>query len=161
MIARLLSFVQVRTPRPFYEPSVLSYFAVIQGAADMGIRLSEAELQNSLDFCKHFFNPTTHEDYEFVAKSVGPELLDVDAPIVDPAALERVLAQKRVPMTGEKDAGDSSNPLGATETLVLNQVNARRLIHHGIFMNNIESEPLNDYAVRLERGNLGLVKFAA
>ena len=157
MIARLLSFVQVRTSSQLYEPFVLSYFAVIQGAADMGIRLSETELQNSLDYCKNIFNPTSPEDHESVAQSVGQELLDVAAPIVDPATLERVLAPKRVPVTGEKDAGET---LDASEKMVLDKANARRIVHQEYFINNMESEPLNDYVMRLERGNLGLVKVA-
>jgi len=161
MIARLLSFGQVRTSGQLYESSVLSHFAVIQGAADMGIRLSETEVQNSLDFCKNLFNPTSPEDHESVAKTVGQELLDVAAPIVDPAALERVLAPNRVPAAGKKDAGDLSNASGVSEKMVLDKVNARRIVHQEYGINNMESEALNDFVMRLERGNLGLVKFAA
>ena len=124
----------------------------------MGIRLSETELQNSLDYCKNIFNPTSPEDHESVAKSIGQELLDITAPVMDPAALERVLAPKRVPATGEKDAEGLSNTLDASGKMVLDKVNARRLIHQEYGVNNMETEPLNGYVMRLERGNLGLVK---
>ena len=127
----------------------------------MGIRLSEAELQNSLDFCKNLFNPTSPEDYQSVAKTVGQELLDVTAPVMDSAALEWVLAPKQVPATGEKDAGDLSNGSGTSEKMVLDEVNARRVIHQEYVINNMESELLNGYVMRLEPGNLGLVKVAA
>ena len=161
MTARLLSFVQVRASMQLYLPSVLSYFAVIQGAADMGIRLSEAELQNSLDFLKNLFNPTSLEDHESVAKSLGQEPLDVTAPVMDRAALDRILAPKQVPATGEKDPGDLSNGSGAPEKMVLDKVNALRVIHPEVAINNLESEPLDDYVMRLESGNLGLAKVAA
>ena len=124
----------------------------------MGIRLSETELQNSLDYCKNIFNPTSPEDHESVAKSIGQELLDITAPVMDPAALERVLAPKCVPATGEKDAEDLLNTLDASGKMVLDKVNARRLIHQEYGVNNMETEPLNGYVMRLERGNLGLVK---
>ena len=127
----------------------------------MGIRLSETELQNSLDYCVNLFNPTSPEDHESVAKSVGQELLDIDAPIVDPTALERVLVPQRVPATGEKDAGDLSNGSGAFEKMVVDKVNARRIIHQEYAFNNLESEPLDHYVIRLESGNLGLVKVTA
>ena len=87
-------------------------------------------------------------------------LLDITAPVMDPAALERVLAPKRVPATGEKDAEDLSNTLDASGKMVLDKVNARRLIHQEYGVNNMETEPLNGYVMRLERGNLGLVKVA-
>jgi flavine halogenase len=73
----------------------------------MGARLSETELQKSLDFCVSLFNPTTPEQHERVARGEGLtmkmkskngerqldakallELMDVSAPVVDPAILE-------------------------------------------------------------------------
>jgi flavine halogenase len=60
----------------------------------MGARLSETELQNSLNFCVNLFNPTSPEQHERVAKvagQIGEEFLDITAPVVDPKVLESVL----------------------------------------------------------------------
>lgn len=57
----------------------------------MGQRLSETELQKSLDFCVKIFNPTSPEEHarleEMGEATFGDvplkELLDVRAPVVD------------------------------------------------------------------------------
>ena len=67
----------------------------------MGTRLSETELQKSLDFCVNLFSPTCPEQHERVAKSgiiVG--LLDVNAPVMDLEMLEAALTVEKG--TGEK-----------------------------------------------------------
>ena len=47
----------------------------------------------------------------------------------------------------------------ATETkMVLNKVNARRVVHSEYGIHNFESEPLDGFVVRLERGKLGLAR---
>jgi hypothetical protein len=70
---------------------------VIQGASDMGIRLSEVELQRALDFCVKLFDPITPEQNERLAtrgdetafgNSRLGELLDLRAPIMDPGVWE-------------------------------------------------------------------------
>jgi hypothetical protein len=66
---------------------------VIQGASEMGTRLSETELQKSLDFCVGLFNPTSPEQHARVARGgfIAQELLDVTAPVMHPAVLESLL----------------------------------------------------------------------
>ena len=66
---------------------------MIQGASDMGARLSETELQRSLDFCVKLFNPTTPEEHERLARSghIAKELWDASGPIVNPCVLKNVL----------------------------------------------------------------------
>jgi len=47
----------------------------------------------------------------------------------------------------------------ASETkLVLDKINARRVVHSEFAINNLESEPLDGLWVRLEKGRLGLMK---
>ena len=170
----------------------------------MGARLSETELQKSLDFCVNLFNPTSPEQHEKVARQLSKELLDVTAPVVDPALLEAVLrVEKAVVVFGYTGRGSTSCvrarewiarginclmnsaqcPIGrhradsdsssssasssssssesekVQETqMVLQKVNARRVVHAEYAINNLESEPLDRFVVRLERGRLGLVK---
>jgi len=147
----------------------------------MGTRLSETELQKSLDFCVNLFNPTTPEQHDLLLKGgeIGKELLDVTAPVVGPHVLESVLRvqQKSNAYTngnengnrhGNGDTNDSgedsdlepmSDPGKASEMkMVLNKINARRVVHSEYEINNVESEPLGGYVVRLEKGRLGLIK---
>lgn len=136
--------------------------AVIQGASDVGARLSETELQKSLDFCVNLFNPTTPEQHENLhrSNSVARELLDVASPIVHPSIFEDTLCIARAARDDSSDeAATSSDCERAEETkMILNKINARRVVHPEYAINNLELEPLGGYVVRLEKGKLGLTK---
>ncbi|CAA7261651.1 unnamed protein product [Cyclocybe aegerita] len=131
---------------------------VIQGASDMGARLSEAELQKSLDFCVKLFNPTCPEEHERVSQrtAVAKELLDVAAPIVDPRIFEDTLNVSLPAPDGEDPANSSDNERAVETRMVLSKINARRVVHLEYAINNFELEPLEGYVVKLERGKLGL-----
>lgn len=169
----------------------------------MGARLSEHELQKSLDFCVNLFSPTSPEQHDRVAQSgVQKELLDVNAPVVDPKVLEDVLNLQAAGGNGngnenghtESSANgeglatildneiehltidDSKTPQrlpppvrtdarrmkrsdsDAEKFMVVNKINARRVVHSEYAINNLETENLNGFVVRLQQGNLGLMK---
>ncbi|KAF8973166.1 hypothetical protein BDZ97DRAFT_1900957 [Flammula alnicola] len=135
---------------------------VIQGASDMGARLSETELQKSLDFCVNLFNPTTPEQHERISRrnDVARQLLDIAAPVVDPSVLEDTLNVGHA-FYGDsaEDPANSSDCEKAIETrMVLNKINARRVVHPEYAINNLELEPLDGYVVKLARGRLGLTR---
>jgi hypothetical protein len=154
----------------------------------MGTRLSETELQKSLDFCVNLFNPTTPEQHQRV-KQLGQsrlgatalkKLMDVTAPIVDPLVLEGALrvemkvgvadgnlkaivdslAAFSLPMQRYRSLSTcsitSEDEKEAETRMVLSKINARRVVQSEYEINNLESEPLNGYVVRLVRGKLGL-----
>ena len=124
----------------------------------MGARLSETELQKSLDFCVNLFSPTTPEQHECLSRcsDVAKELLDVAAPVVDPSIFERSLHVSQ-PSTHAEDKANSSDCEKAAETkMILNKINARRVVHPEYAINNLETESLGGYVVKLERGKLGL-----
>ncbi|RPD78118.1 FAD/NAD(P)-binding domain-containing protein [Lentinus tigrinus ALCF2SS1-7] len=178
---------------------------VIQGGADMGTRLSEDEVQRALDFCVHLFDPTTPEQHEAVRRKLeivtgfhlpippSPDsssaktafepdvsrLLDVRAPVVDPAQLDKLLRlQLRIhdtrsvpspppsPRTPNTPTGlripapirEAGADLQTEIRMVLDKVNARRVIHaeHGNGLNSLEQEAFDGYVLRLKRGELGL-----
>ncbi|KIK61206.1 hypothetical protein GYMLUDRAFT_43286 [Collybiopsis luxurians FD-317 M1] len=146
---------------------------VIQGASDMGSRLSESELQRSLDFCTNLFNPTSPEEHETVRGQLGEDrgrtLMDVTQPVVDPKTLDEVLSigtgTVKSTRTGNEEEGSEELEAGegyeASEEqskMVLNKINARRLVHPEYAINNLEAEELVGYVVRLEKGRLGLVR---
>jgi len=127
----------------------------------MGARLSETELQKSLDFCVNLFNPTTPEQHECLSHcgDVAQELLDIAAPVIDPSIFERSLHVSQAGMGDAEDAVNSSDCEKAAETrMILNKINARRVVHPEYAINNLETEPLDGYVVKLERGKLGLTK---
>lgn len=135
---------------------------MIQGASDMGVRLSETELQKSLDFCVNLFNPTTPEQHDHLSRSnsVAPELLDIAAPVVDPSVFEDTLCIARTTRDDSSDEGSTASDCERAEEtrMILNKINARRVVHPEYAINNLELEPLHGYVVRLERGKLGLTK---
>lgn len=125
----------------------------------MGTRLSETELQKSLDFCVNLFNPTSPEEHEQLLRSggIGKELLDVTGPLVNPVMFE---ASLHVGTRGISNAADDCKTGDPDRLLVnkmiLDKINARRIVHPEYVINNLESEPLEGFVMRLERGRLGL-----
>ncbi|PCH36715.1 FAD/NAD(P)-binding domain-containing protein [Wolfiporia cocos MD-104 SS10] len=156
---------------------------VIQGGAEMGARLSEDELQQALDFCVHLFSPTSPEQHEAVRQKLqelqredssleglGADLLDVRAPLIDPARLDAV--SKRRPQRistgaptsrGLQSAGNKDADVDSEVKMVLDKVNARRVIYseHGNGLHSMEGEAVDGFVVRLEKGRLGLRKAGA
>lgn len=59
----------------------------------MGTRLSENELQKSLDFCADVFTPTTPEQVERITASgrISKDLLDMTASVLSPAVVEEAM----------------------------------------------------------------------
>ncbi|KAK0226141.1 FAD binding domain-containing protein [Armillaria fumosa] len=127
---------------------------VIQGASDMGTRLSETELQKSLDFCVNLFNPTTPEQHDKLHRNgkISKELLDVTSPVLHPSLLEKALLQATPGAEKENEVDLQMSKL------VLDKINARRVVHAEYGIHNLESETLDGYVVRLKKGCLGLEK---
>ncbi|KAJ7782780.1 hypothetical protein B0H16DRAFT_1658272 [Mycena metata] len=150
---RAFSFLR---PGSLYPP--VRGLTVIQGASDMGKLLSETELQKSLDFCVNLFNPTSPDQ----------SLLDVTAPLVDPIVLEHALHVEHKPTSAAStppptrirlNNRDRSASEVAETRMVLNKINARRVVHAEYAINNFESEPIAGYVVRLEKHRLGLTRY--
>jgi hypothetical protein len=68
--------------------------------------------------------------------------------VIEDFSLSRSLPTAFTPTASESD----------DVKMALNKINARRVIQPEFAMNNFESEPLNGYVVRLERGRLGLTR---
>ncbi|KAG9311921.1 hypothetical protein JVU11DRAFT_8182 [Chiua virens] len=145
-----------------YERAFACIRPVIQGASDMGTRLSERELQNALDFCSKFFEPTDPEQRARALRSGLPgHLFDVSLAPVDPKELDVVLVG---PCNEDQKAsdGEGKDRLSLAETevrsvrMVMEQANARRVVHREYLVNNLETEEIDGYVVRLREGSLGL-----
>ncbi|KAJ3998709.1 hypothetical protein F5050DRAFT_1742720 [Lentinula boryana] len=119
---------------------------VIQGNAEMGVRLYEHELQESLDFCVKLFSATSPESHTQLAanSNISQELLDITAPVVAPEDLEKALSVASKPENEE-----------ATK-MVLEKINARKVLNTEYSTNSFETEAMNGFSIRLERGKLGL-----
>ncbi|KAG2066157.1 FAD/NAD(P)-binding domain-containing protein [Suillus decipiens] len=140
-----------------YDRAFAAIRPVIQGASEMGKRLSAEELHNALEFCGKCFNPTSPDSVSAASKQALPkEVFDASAPLMDPQAIQSIIS-KTFDHAGPKSDRDSS---GAEEELklALDQINGRRAIHQEHNVNNLETEELNGFVVRLQQGNLGLVR---
>ncbi|KAF8653329.1 hypothetical protein AX16_004029 [Volvariella volvacea WC 439] len=152
---------------------------VIQGASEVGARLSETELQKSLDFCINLFNPTNPEEHQhlFEQTPLGRELFDVRGPLRDPLLLDATIQNGNgqpiasavylahghngnfnLNASGNGDGNDGGEEDDTTREakMILRKINARRLIHAEYALHNMQAESLDGYVVRLEVGNLGL-----
>ncbi|KAG2353895.1 hypothetical protein BDR07DRAFT_1553174 [Suillus spraguei] len=140
-----------------YDRAFAAIRPVIQGASEMGSRLSAEELQNALEFCGKCFNPTSPNSLSAASKEVLPkEVFDASAPLVDPQAIQSIIS-KTFNHTSPKSDEELS---GAEEELklALDQINGRRVMHPEHNVNNMETEEVNGFVVRLQQGNLGLVR---
>ncbi|KIK78138.1 hypothetical protein PAXRUDRAFT_342290 [Paxillus rubicundulus Ve08.2h10] len=134
-----------------YDQAFASIRPVIQGASDMGTRLSEAELQGALDFCSKFFSPTSPEQRVCALQYGLPtKVLDVSAPLLVPKDIDAALSRV--------EGISSDGNLNHEARLVMEHVNARRVLHREYAVNNLEAEEIDGHVVRLERGSLGLIK---
>lgn len=132
----------------------------------MGVRLYERELQESLDFCVKLFSATSPESHSQLVDdpSIGQQLLDLTAPVVAPDVLEKalhVVSESRLNRSEEIartcDSNTEKDQDGATR-MVLEKINARRVLHPEYTVNGFEAEALEGFTIRLERGSLGLNK---
>ena len=127
-------------------------------------------------------HPAQLDSNDPIAEPDLSRLFDVRAPVVDPAQLEKLLrlqlqlqesqtssppASPRTPhfppsrlpaSIPESARGATPDAQAAEIRMVLDKVNARRVIHaeHGDALCNLEEEELGGFALRLERGELGL-----
>lgn len=119
----------------------------------MGTRLSERELQNALDFCSKFFHPTSPEQRTCALRCGLPNhLFDVSVAPVDPNEMEVTLGEAGT----SQGSFDGKSTEIHTVRMVMEQSNARRLVHREYLVNNLEAEEIGGYVVRLQRGSLGL-----
>ncbi|KAF8551969.1 FAD/NAD(P)-binding domain-containing protein [Imleria badia] len=136
-----------------YERAFTSIRPVIQGASDMGTRLSERELQNALDFCSKFFLPTSPEQRARALQCGLPDNhFDVSMEPVDPKEIDVTLGRDGANL-GPFD-GESTQVHNVR--MVMEQANARRVVHREYLVNNLQAEKIDGYVVRLQRGSLGL-----
>jgi flavine halogenase len=113
---------------------------VYQGEHDTSTKLTNEELSKFLDFTRNLFTPTTREQYVSVKERVG-DLLDLSGPVMGPEDLEKVLE------TQDSDA-----------KAVLQRINSLKVLRNDTSPESFTSEAVNGYVLRLERGQLGLVK---
>ncbi|OJA19373.1 hypothetical protein AZE42_08777 [Rhizopogon vesiculosus] len=140
-----------------YDRAFAAIRPVIQGAGEMGSRLSEKELESALEFCSKCFNPASHEHLAFAAKQDLPkDILDVTGPIIDPQVIDSVISKTSEHM----DSKGGQQLFGSVEDLklLLDQINGRRVVHREYTINNFEVEDVNGFVVRLRKGYLGLMR---
>lgn len=133
---------------------------MIQGTADVGKKLTEDELQKTMDFCigwlslsfpgvfdidvstLDIFAPTDPDMHEAVGARIQPELMLPNQPILTDEEISRAV---------DPDDEDAK--------LVLHRVNARKPVNEMYKgMSNLRVEGVNGFVAHLERGRLGLIR---
>jgi flavine halogenase len=128
----------------------------------MGKRLSETELQKSLDFCANVFTPVTPEQEQRDAERarVSKELLE-KTETATPSLLEDAMKVQNGVVQQDGEMAAPAEAVAADQTEGIPKSDARHVIKDEFTMNSFESETLNGYAVRLAKGKLGLAKVQA
>ncbi|KAG2002536.1 hypothetical protein CC2G_004719 [Coprinopsis cinerea AmutBmut pab1-1] len=116
---------------------------VIQGTADVGKKLTDDELQKTLDFCQHVFAAADNDIVDEVASRCQPELLSIAAPIFSAEQLNEMIDPN------DADAAAVINRINSSKALASMYVGGPQLI---------ESDPVNGFVATLEKGKLGLVR---
>ncbi|KAG1865902.1 hypothetical protein DFJ58DRAFT_863667 [Suillus subalutaceus] len=104
-----------------YDRAFAAIRPVIQGASEMGSRLSGKELQ----------------------KALPKDMFDVTAPLMDPHAIRSIIS-KTFKHTDPKGDQDFSGPEEDLK-LALDQINGRRVVHREYAINNLEAEDVNGF----------------
>ncbi|KAF9258821.1 FAD/NAD-P-binding domain-containing protein [Marasmius fiardii PR-910] len=114
---------------------------VIQGSTESDPQLTDKELNEAIEFCKHAIAPTDPEMVAEVSKRVDPKLVALTAPVMNPKAVEALM--------GEDEEAKQ----------VLWKVNSDKAL--GIIFsehNSFRSEVVNGFCANLERGSIGLCR---
>ncbi|PSR75113.1 hypothetical protein PHLCEN_2v9298 [Hermanssonia centrifuga] len=123
-----------------FEAAFEKFRPIYQGEHDTSTKLTYEELSKMIEFTRHLFTPTTHQQFQDVSQRVG-KLLDLSGPVMGPDDLAKVL-----------DSEDSD------AKAVLQRINSLKILSNDTSPDSFTSEAVNGYVVRLERGSLGLVK---
>jgi hypothetical protein len=89
---------------------------------------------------------------------VPKEVLDVTAPLVDPAMWQNALSECNSISYTNKESSLETEESTKEMQLILDKINARRVVHSEYTNSSLETEPLDGYVVRLGRGKLGMAK---
>ncbi|KAF9263811.1 putative halogenase [Marasmius fiardii PR-910] len=114
---------------------------VIQGATEADPQLTDKELHEAIEFCKHVAAPADPEMVAEVSKRVDSKLIALTAPVMDPKVVEGLMRE-------DEEAKQ-----------VLWKVNSNKTL--GIIFseqNNFRSEIMNGFCANLERGSIGLCR---
>ncbi|KAF8829405.1 hypothetical protein HHX47_DHR3000952 [Lentinula edodes] len=121
----------------------------------------EAAMWHTKRVAVSYTRPEEHKEVEGRLACLGRyrELMDVAKPLVDPKSFEDVLkvtpTECSARSTGCKET-EANTYSESKPRMVLDKINARRLVHPEYAINNLEAEELLGCAIRLEKGRLGL-----
>lgn len=116
---------------------------VIQGTADVGKKLTDDELDKTMDFCQHVFAAVDNDIVDEVAARVPPELLSIAAPVFSAEELKRAI-----------------DPEDTDAMKVISRINSAKALGpmYVAGPSVMETEAVKGYVVNLTKGKLGLVR---
>ncbi|KAL5483577.1 hypothetical protein ACEPAI_8809 [Sanghuangporus weigelae] len=153
-----------------FDRAFAHFRPIIQGTADVGNdRLSQDELNKTLDFCAHAFEPTLPADRQSVLDKVNN---NSNLSLSSTAGPDSSASEKPACATGHTSASTSTlknahapkdgfdTALTDEEHRVLAHIRARRMMRTEDTMNiaSFSTDVIDGLGARLERGRLGLVR---
>lgn len=120
----------------------------------MSGKLSQEELNNTVDFCLNAFDHHAPEKHAAVLKKMETAVLNNGDEV--PAALTNTETETKV----EKKAIVDPEGLSPDELKILNSIRARQMLRaeDTMSIDSFSSDVINGYAPRVKRGSLGLLK---
>jgi hypothetical protein len=118
----------------------------------MGVRLSEEEIQRSMDFCVKLFAPVYTGDH-VMPHNVSGAIADAE-----PVNLESVVSEMSALRHRSIAVAVGPDQAVTEETTLEDRTRARAFVASEFEVSNFERESLEGFVVRLVRGSLGLVR---
>ncbi|KAL5505034.1 hypothetical protein ACEPAH_7697 [Sanghuangporus vaninii] len=153
-----------------FDRAFAHFRPIIQGTADVGNdRLSQDELNRTLDFCAHAFEPTLPEDRQSVLDKVSniKNISSSPADRLDSSSTANISGADGHTLTPTSTTKDTpalkdsfDTALTASEHRILAHIRARRMMRTEDTMNiaSFSTDVIDGLGARLERGRLGLVR---
>ena len=137
---------------------------VIQGSADVGHRLDQKELSNTVDFCMNAFRPADNSKVAEVQKKIqtAETAKQVDEAVTVVSEQDSLPAPVTAATEAKVQEKAKFDPSGLTpeELGILKTIRAREMLNleEQLNIDSFGSDAINGYAGNLKRGSLSLYK---
>lgn len=126
-----------------FERAFAFFRPVIQGTADVGGKLTQNELSETIDFCLNAFRPTAPEERDAVLKKLEAQ-------------------ESEAKKEADAEIKSQINPEGLSpqETQILKSIRARQMLRTEDVINidSFGTDAIDGFAPRIVKGDLGLLK---
>ncbi|KAI4168591.1 MAG: hypothetical protein LQ343_006255 [Gyalolechia ehrenbergii] len=142
-----------------FEKAFAYFRPIIQGTADVGAKLSQQELTNTVDFCLSAFENHGTDKHEAVLQKIESGAVDAGVEASPTPTPEEAAKEARVQKKAEVDP----EGLSPDELRIIKTIRARQMLRTEDTMNieNFATDAINGFAPVMERGKLSLSQVGA